>query len=169
MNDPNIPFSLLRFQNTFAGDVCKLVDDAKTLELIGEEKGERLTPAILYQWIARAEEAFVLVVDSEVIGFGTIGRKEWDFPEGYCEVGHLITKSTKRRRGYGSILLLCLLDEIRKREFTCAVSRVCVGNDPARRLFQKQGWQSATFIHDKRFEWFYRECREKKEQSLPLY
>jgi GNAT superfamily N-acetyltransferase len=168
----NIPFSLLRFEKSFEGEVCKLVEDSQTLELIGEEKGERLTPLILDQWITRAEEAFVLVVDSEVIGFGTIGCKEWAFPPGYCEVGHLIIKSTRRRRGYGSILLLCLLDEIRKRGFTCAVGRVCVGNEPPRLLLKKQGWLQTTrpeFVHDNRFEWFYRECQAKKRQNSPSH
>jgi ribosomal protein S18 acetylase RimI-like enzyme len=112
------------------------------------------------------------MVDSELAGFGTIGCKEWDFPKGFCEVGHLIIKADRRRRGYGSILLLCLLDEIRKRGFKFAAGRVCVGNERARLLLNKQGWQKIKrpeFIHDNRFEWFYRECRVKKEQSLPSY
>jgi GNAT superfamily N-acetyltransferase len=166
------PLSLLRFQKTFEPDVCNLVQDEKTLGLIAEEKAGRLTPSILGQWIARAEDAFVLMVDSELAGFGTIGCKEWDFPKGFCEVGHLIIKADRRRRGYGSILLLCLLDEIRKRGFKFAAGRVCVGNEPARLLLKKQGWHKTNrpeFIHDNRFEWFYRECQVKKEQNLPSH
>jgi GNAT superfamily N-acetyltransferase len=164
------PFSLLRFLPSFEQQVCRLVEDSATLALIGEEQGERLTPSILNQWIARAEDAFTLLVHSELVGFGTIGCKEWEFPDGFCEVGHLIVKSD-RRRGYGSILLLCLLDEIRRRGFTHAAGRVCAGNEPARRLIKKQGWHRThqlAFAHDSRFEWFYRECTVKSDQSLPL-
>jgi len=164
------PFSLLRFHKRFIDAVCSFVEDARTLERIGEEKGERLTPSILDQWISRAEEAFVLVVDSELVGFATIGYKEWDFPPGYCEVGHLIVKEDRRRRGYGSILILCLLDEIRKRGFTYAAGRVCVGNEPSQLLLKKQGWRRTKrpeFIHDNRFEWYYRECQAKKKQNSP--
>lgn len=171
-NFKDVPFSLLRFERSFEPDVCGLVNDAKTLELVAEERADRLTPAILNQWIVRAEDAFVLMVDLELVGFGTIGCKEWDFPEGFCEIGHLIIKTDRRRRGYGSILLLCLLDEIRKRGFKVAAGRICVGNEPALLLLRKQGWHKTNrpeFIHDDKFEWFYRECRVKKEQSLQSY
>jgi ribosomal protein S18 acetylase RimI-like enzyme len=91
---------------------------------------------------APAQGRFVLVFeqDGRVEGFVSGGRSRDQFPGG--EVYAIYVDPACQGRGAGSRLLTAAARHLAEAHFTAASLWVLVGNRPARRFYESQGWNS---------------------------
>lgn len=161
------PIKIIHFRDDLAAKVCSWVSDTETLALISSDRVDFLTHEILVEWIENAYEAYCMLVNEQLVGFATIGSKEWDFPKGICEIGHLIVKPENRRRYYGSIMLYGLLDMIRERGFDVAVGRIISGNFPAEKMLRKAGWMLVDETWSRgNFNWYEKDCKVQDSYGM---
>jgi ribosomal protein S18 acetylase RimI-like enzyme len=159
--NPDLSIAFRSYEPNYRDEICAWVPDESTLKLISGDRGERLEPAILQEWVARSMAAHVLLADSQIVGFATISTSEWPFPAylAVCEMCHLIIRPDARRLGFGSMMVTSLLHAIRRNGFGAGVARVLPDNLPGLELFNKARWsEKADEWCGKQFRWFLKEC-----------
>src|SRR5436309_1489578 len=114
----------------FDAAVCSWASSDE-LPSICSDQVTRLTPRLLNSWLQSSLGGFVLRLREFPVAFATISCFEWDLPQGFCEICHLVVAPEYRRRYHGSFFVNWLTRIILSSNYQRVIGRVVPQNTPA--------------------------------------
>lgn len=141
-----------------AKTICSWVNENRELSLISGETGI-LGSESLARWLEHSVDSYVLVLAGIPVAFATASNSEWQLPDGFIELCHLIVAPQYRSLYHGSFLCQCIAKSILLGDgVNEVVGRVVPDNLPALYLMKYLRWKEVTNDYDwskeTGFQWF---------------
>lgn len=158
-----LPISLCPFRYSDASTICSWVPTSEELIKISGDIGSCLTGNILESWCYNSIISIVLQIDDKPVAFSTLSVQEYDLPDRFVEVCHLVVAPNQRRKYFATVLLNYLRIIAARYNFKNMIGRVVRNNNPALRLAEYVRWdeiRGMPNIFDPQFRWFHYELRK---------
>ena len=158
-----IPIYLRPFEQKDTLPICSWVKTTEELTNISGDTAKYLTEDILDRWCDESIVSLVLQCWGKPIAFCTLSTKEYDLPEGFVEICHLIIAPNQRRKYYATTFVNYLRLIAAQLNFQKLIGRIVRDNLPALKLAEYIRWnevKDTPHIFSPQFRWYSYELRK---------